>query len=167
MAATQATFKLGISFEGWRNVGEDYIHSFGDTGTDHWTAGFQHFWLKDHRRGSRIDYGEYCLESVAARQGKFAHLPKQSLNYAFHLDATLFAGFLREFSKPFGVKRVEGRIVEVNQSPESGFIESLKLESGQIIEGDLFIDCTGFRGLLIEQALHTGYEVRIAAVGRY
>ncbi len=158
MAATQATFKLGISFENWKDVNQRYIHPFGSTGKDHWTAGFQHFWLKDHRRGSRIDYGEYCLESVAARQGKFAHLPKQSLNYAFHLDATLFAGFLREFSKPFGVKRVEGRIVEVNQSPESGFIESLKLESGQIIEGDLFIDCTGFRGLLIEQALHTGYE---------
>ena len=158
MAATQATFKLGISFENWKDVNEKYLHPFGSTGTDHWTAGFQHFWLKDRERGSRVEFGDYCLESVAARAGKFAHLPKQGLNYAFHIDATLFAGFLRKFSKPFGVNRIEGKIVAVNSHPESGFIESLRLESGQVVEGDLFIDCTGFRGLLIEQALNTGYE---------
>jgi tryptophan halogenase len=158
MVATQATFKLGISFENWRDVGEDYIHSFGVTGRDHWTAGFQHFWLKDQERGSKIPFGDYCLELKAAEEGKFAHLPKGGLNYAFHIDATLYSKFLRKFSKGFGAKRVEGKIVKVNTRPEDGFIESLMLDSGRVIEGDLFIDCTGFRGLLIEQALHTGYE---------
>jgi tryptophan halogenase len=158
MAATQATFKLGISFENWKDVGEKYFHSFGTTGTDHWTAGFQHFWLKDRERGSKNDYGEYCLELVAAREGKFGHLPKQGLNYAFHLDATLFARLLRQVSEALGVRRVEGKIQNVELHPESGFVTSLKMESGAIVEGDLFIDCTGFRGLLIEQALKTGYE---------
>ena len=158
MAATQATFKLGISFENWKAVGEKYFHSFGTTGTDHWTAGFQHFWLKDRERGSKIDYGDYCLELVAAREGKFSHLPKQGLNYAFHLDATLFARHLRKFGEELGVCRVEGKIVEVDTHPETGFVTSLRLESGQVVEGDLFIDCTGFRGLLIEQTLKTGYE---------
>lgn len=158
MAATQATFKLGISFENWRNVDEHYIHSFGTTGTDHWAAGFQHFWLRDRARGSQTDYGEYCLELKAAQASRFSHLPKQGLNYAFHIDATLFAGFLREFSRKFGVSRIEGKIVDVQTHPDSGYIESLKLDSGQVVEGDLFIDCTGFRGLLIEQTLHTGYE---------
>jgi tryptophan halogenase len=158
MAATQATFKLGISFENWRDVGEDYIHSFGITGRDHWSAGFQHFWLKDRERGSDIPFGDYCLELKAAQANKFAHLPKQALNYAFHIDASLYAKFLRKFSEGFGAKRIEGKIAEVNTRAADGFIESLTLESGQCIEGDLFIDCTGFRGLLIEQTLHTGYE---------
>lgn len=158
MAATQGTFKLGIAFEGWKDVDKNYIHSFGETGHDHWTAGFQHFWLKDRERGSKIDYGEYCLELVAARENRFAHLPKQGLNYAYHIDAKRYASFLRKFSEGFGVQRLEGKISKVTQSPEDGFIESLTLESGEVIEGDLFIDCTGFRGLLIEQTLHTGYE---------
>jgi tryptophan halogenase len=158
MAATQATFKLGISFENWKDVGEKYFHSFGTTGTDHWTAGFQHFWLKDRERGSNNDYGDYCLELVAALQGKFGHLPKQGLNYAFHLDATLFARLLRKFSEALGVRRVEGKIKDVATDPESGFVTNLKMESGEVVEGDLFIDCTGFRGLLIEQTLKTGYE---------
>ena len=158
MAATQATFKLGISFEGWRNVGEDYIHSFGDTGTDHWTAGFQHFWLKDRARGSTEDYGNYCLELKAAEQNKFAHLPENGLNYDYHLDATIYAKYLRKFCGRYGVKRVEGKIVKVNTRPADGFIESLMLDSGKIIEGDLFIYCTGFRGVLLEQTLKTGYD---------
>ena len=158
MAATQATFKLGISFENWKDVGEKYFHSFGTTGTDHWTAGFQHFWLKDRERGSRNPYGDYCLELVAAREGKFGHLPKQGLNYAFHLDATMFAQLLRQFSEPLGVRRVEGKIQDIATHPDNGFVTSLKMESGEVVEGDLFIDCTGFRGLLIEQALKTGYE---------
>ncbi len=158
MAATQATFKLGISFENWKDAGEKYFHSFGTTGTDQWTAGFQHFWLKDRERGSKIDYGDYCLELVAAREGKFGHLPKQGLNYAFHLDATLFAKLLRQFGEKLGVRRIEGKIQAIDTHPENGFVQSLKMESGQVVEGDLFIDCTGFRGLLIEQTLKTGYE---------
>ncbi len=158
MAATQGTFKLGISFENWKDVNERYIHSFGTTGTDHWSAGFQHFWLKDRERGSSVAYGDYCLELVAAQQSKFAHLPKQGLNYAFHIDATLFAAFLRKFSEKLGVRRVEGKIVDINTDAETGYVESLRMDSAELIEGDLFIDCTGFRGLLIEQTLKTGYD---------
>ncbi len=158
LAATQGTFKLGINFENWRDVNEDYMHAFGVTGRDCWAAGFQHFWLKGIEQGISSEFGDYCLELQAAKANKFAHLPKSGLNYAYHIDATLYAKFLRKFSHDYGVKRIEGKIVDVNLQPESGFIESLRLASGQIIEGDLFIDCTGFRALLIEQALHTGYE---------
>jgi len=158
MAAAQGTFKLGIAFENWRDRGEDYIHSFGMTGQDHWTAGFQHFWMKGRERGLAGDFGDYCLELKAARESRFAHLPSGQINYAFHIDATLYAKFLRRFSEPLGVKRVEGKIVEVRTHSESGFIESVRLDSGQEIQGDLFLDCTGFRGLLVEQTLHAGYE---------
>jgi tryptophan 7-halogenase len=156
MAATQATFKLGIGFENWRNVGEDYIHSFGITGKDHWTAGFQHFWLRGRARGLAGDYGDYCLELKAALAGRFAHLPRGGMNYAFHMDAGLYAKFLRKFSEGFGVRRIEGKIVEVRSG--DGRIEALRLDSGGEIEGDLFIDCTGFRGLLIGQTLGEDYE---------
>ncbi len=158
MAAVQATFKLGISFENWRDVNEDYIHSFGNTGTDHWSAGFQHIWMSGQRKGIATDYGDYCLELRAALESKFAHLPKNGLNYAFHIDATLYARFLRKLSEENGTARVEGKIVKVDTDAESGFITSLTLDSGKQVEGDLFIDCTGFRGLLIEQTLHAGYE---------
>ena len=158
MAATQATFKLGIGFENWRNVGENYVHSFGMTGKDHWTAGFQHFWLKGRERKIATDYGDYCLELRASLENKFAHLPRNGMNYAFHLDAGLYAKFLRRFAEGFGVKRIEGKIAEVKTDEKSGFIHSLKLDNGDVVEGDLFIDCTGFRGLLIGNALHVGYE---------
>ncbi len=158
MAAVQGTFKLGISFENWRDVNEDYIHSFGNTGTDHWSAGFQHIWLSGQRKGLATDYGDYCLELRAAVENKFAHLPKNGLNYAYHIDATLYAKFLRKLSEENGTARIEGKIVKVNTHSESGFITSLTLDSGKQVEGDLFIDCTGFRGLLIEQTLHAGYE---------
>lgn len=158
MAAVQATFKLGISFENWRDVNEDYIHSFGNTGKDHWSAGFQHIWLSGQQKGLAREYGDYCLELRAAQENKFAHLPKNGLNYAFHIDATQYAQFLRKFSEENGTVRTEGKIVKVNTNPDSGFIRSLTLDSGKEIDGDLFIDCTGFRGLLIEQTLHSGYE---------
>lgn len=157
MAATHATIKLGIAFEGWRDVGEDYIHSFGSTGKDHWTAGFQHFWLKGRERGLVRDYGDYCLELRAAQQNKFAHLPNGGINYAYHLDAGLYARFLRTFSEGYGVKRVEGRIGEVAMA-DNGDIAALVLADGTRIEGDLFIDCTGFRALLIGDALGVGFE---------
>jgi tryptophan 7-halogenase len=158
MAATQATFKLGISFENWRDLGRDYIHSFGLTGKDHWTAGFQHFWLKGRQRGIASDYGDYCLELKAAQQDRFAHLPRGGMNYAFHMDAGLYARYLRAFSEGFGVQRIEGKIVEVTKSAQPGHIQSLRLQSGDEIEGDLFIDCSGFRGLLIGQTLGVEYE---------
>ncbi len=157
MAATQATFKLGISFENWRNVKEDYIHSFGLTGTDHWTAGFQHFWMKGRERGLAGDYGDYCLELKASQLGRFAHLPRSGMNYAYHLDASRYARYLRTFSEPFGVKRIEGKIAKVN-TDAGGDITSLLLDSGSLIEGDLFIDCTGFRALLLGETMKQEYE---------
>jgi tryptophan halogenase len=158
MAATQGTFKLGIGFENWRERGENYVHSFGLTGKDHWTAGFQHFWLKGRARKLAGDYGDYCLELRASLAGRFAHLPRNGMNYAFHIDAGLYARFLRKFAEGFGVQRIEGKIVDVKVDEASGNIAAIKLDSGDLLEGDLFIDCTGFRGLLIGNALHVGYE---------
>jgi tryptophan halogenase len=158
MAATQATFKLGISFEGWRDRGEDYIHSFGDTGTDHWSAGFQHFWLKGRARGLAGDYGDYCPELRAAQEHRFAHVPDEGLNYAYHLDATRYARFLRRFAEHFGVKRVEGKIAHVERDPANGNVAALVLDSGSRFAGDLFIDCTGFRSLLLGQTMGAEFE---------
>ena len=158
MAATQATFKLGISFENWRQLDHKYIHSFGTTGTDHWTAGFQHFWLKGRERKLARDYGDYCLELRASLENKFAHLPRGGMNYAFHMDASLYAKYLRRFSEGFGARRVEGKIVEVVADAQRSTIHALRLDSGALIEGELFIDCTGFRGLLIAQTLGAEWE---------
>lgn len=158
MAAVQGTFKLGISFESWRDVGKDYIHSFGWTGKDHWAAGFQHFWLKGMKMGIAREFGEYCNEWAAAKQNRFAVLPSQGLNYAYHFDASLYAKFLRKMAEEHGTKRKEGKIAQVHQDTGSGFITAIELDSGERIDGDLFIDCTGFRGLLIEQTLGAGYE---------
>lgn len=158
MMATQATFKLGVGFANWHELGKSYIHSFGLTGTDHWTAGFQHFWLKGRERKLAGDYGDYCLELKAALAGRFAHLPRNGMNYAYHIDAGLYAKYLRKLSEPRGVQRIEGKIVEIKTDSVSGDITSLKLESGEEIEGDLFIDCTGFRALLIGKTLGREYE---------
>jgi tryptophan halogenase len=158
MAATQATFKLGISFENWRARKEDYIHSFGLTGIDHWTAGFQHFWRKGRERGLASDYGDYCLELKASQESRFAHLPRNGMNYAYHMDASRYARYLRTFSEPFGVQRIEGKIAKVNTDAANGHITSLLLDSGTLIEGDLFIDCTGFRALLLGETMKEEYE---------
>ena len=158
MAATQATIKLGIQFEGWRDIGQTYIHAFGSTGIDHWTAGFQHFWLKGRERGLASDYGDYCLELRAARENKFCHLPDDGIHYAYHLDATLYGAFLRKFSEGYGVQRIEGRIAEVMMQAPEGDIRALRLQDGSVIEGDLFVDCTGMRSVLLGQALGVGYE---------
>lgn len=158
MRATQATFKLGISFENWKSIGDNYIHSFGQTGKEFWAADFQHFWLKLRELGLPTDFGDFCIELQAAKAGKFAITENPRLNYAYHLNATLYAKFLRQFSETRGVKRIEGKISHVNTDANSGFIQSLNLQSGTVIDGDLFLDCTGFRGLLIEETLRTGYE---------
>ena len=158
MSATQATFKLGISFENWKLQGEKYFHSFGVTGRDHWSAGFQHFWMHGLSKGHKWSFDEYCLELKAAYGGKFAHLPDSRMNYAYQLDSTLYAAFLRKLAEADGAKRVEGRIAEVRLGGDTGHIEALVLDSGQRIEGDLFLDCTGFRALLIEGALHVGFD---------
>ena len=158
MRETQATFKLGILFDGWLNGQDRYFHSFGLTGHDHWTAGFQHFWLHGRTRGHDQPYEDYCLEAVAAQQGKFAHLPDDRMNYAYQLDSTLYARFLRRIAEGDGAHRIEGRIAEVVLDPNGGEIAALVLADGSRIEGDLFLDCTGFRALLIEGALHAGFD---------
>jgi tryptophan halogenase len=156
MAAVQGTVKLGISFENWKDVGHRYIHSFGTSGKDHWSAGFQHFWLRGRAEGLASEYSDYCIELQAALQDRFSHLPRYHVNYAYHMDAALYARFLRGFSERHGCKRVEGKIVDVAADAEGG-ISSIKLERGEVIEGDLFIDCTGFRALLIGKTLGVGY----------
>lgn len=163
MRATRATFKLGIAFEHWRNLDQHYIHSFGTTGQDCWAAGFQHFWLKGKQLGISRDYGEYCPELQAALQNRFAVQPSNGLNYAYHLDATAYAAFLRNIAEQHGVTRLEGSIESVQlhsptQAQQEGHIKSLTLASGEVIAGDLFVDCTGFRALLMEKALHVGFD---------
>jgi tryptophan 7-halogenase len=158
MAATNATFKLGIRFENWREIGEHYLHSFGFLGRDCWAAQFHHFWVKGNFQGEVAPIGDYCLEHFAARQGRFGPDTLSERNHAYHLDATLYARFLRGLAENFGAKRVEGKISRVNLEADSGCIESLLLDSGDLYHGDLFIDCTGFSALLIEKALHTGYD---------
>jgi tryptophan halogenase len=158
MAAVQGTYKLGIKFENWGDLDDEYVHAFGVTGKDCWACGFQHFWMRGRELGLAGEFGDYCLERRAAEAEKFAHLPNNGLNYAFHIDASLYAKYLRKFSERFGVKRVEGKIAGVSTHPENGYIASLQLDNGKTIDGDFFIDCTGMRSMLIEQALHTGYE---------
>ena len=162
MVATNATFKLGISFENWRNVNEHYFHSFGTTGKPHWTAGFQHFWLEGRQRGLASDYGDYCLELRAAMDKRFAKLPNWGLNYAYHLDATAYAAYLRRYSEALGVQRIEGKIVKVHTDTSGtashGGISGITLNDGSRIEGDLFIDCTGMRSLLLGETLGVPYE---------
>jgi tryptophan halogenase len=158
MRATQATFKLGINFENWKDVGESYFHSFGTTGKDHWSAGFQHFWMHGLTQGHSHSYDEYCLELKAALESKFAHLPEDRMNYAYQLDSSLYAAFLRKLAEADGAKRIEGRIAKVEIDSETGNIAALLLDGDRRIEGDLFIDCTGFRALLIEGALHVGFD---------
>ena len=154
MRATQATFKLGIQFENWRVPGESYFHSFGGTGKDHWSAGFQHFWMHGRAQGHDAPYGDYCLELQAAQASRFSHLPDDRMNYAYQLDSGLYAKFLRAMAEGDGAIRIEGRIVAVDLDGTSGDIAALRLDGDRRIEGDLFIDCTGFRALLIEGALH-------------
>lgn len=158
MRATKATFKLGIAFENWGQVGDRYIHSFGQVGKPNWMGEFYNIWMLANEQGRGGSLDDYCLELKAAEAGKFFTSEKGGVNFAYHLDASLYAGFLRRQCEERGVTRVEGLIESVEQHPETGFIAALVLKSGDRIEGDLFIDCTGFRGLLIEQTLKTGYE---------
>jgi tryptophan halogenase len=162
--ATQATFKLGIEFVNWGRVGQRYFHAFGDLGTDLQGIPFHQLYLRERTRRTVPDITAWSMSAAASAQGKFARpgpkaqFPLDQLRYAFHLDATLYARFLRAFSEANGARRIEGKIVDVELRGEDGFVQSVKLDNGQTISGELFIDCSGFRGLLIEQALHTGYE---------
>ncbi len=165
VAHTQGTFKLGIQFKDWGRIGDSYIHGFGTIGRSLGPLPFHQFWLKLFLAGRAPGISEYALPTVAAPLNKFmvapgnapAGSPLADIAYAYHFDAGLYARYLRELSERRGVKRTEGKIVGVTQRSEDGFIESVTMESGERIEGELFIDCSGFRGLLIEQTLKTGY----------
>ena len=164
LAAVNGTYKVGIQFVNWARIGDRYIHTFGDVGRRLGVLDFHQVWLRARQLGVETDIGDYSFGAIAARDNKFDHVDKigdtglLGLGYAFHFDASLVAKLLRKISEAKGVTRTEGRIRDVKLDPESGFIESVKLESGQVVAGDLFIDCTGFRGLLIEQELKTGWE---------
>jgi len=158
MRATRASFKLGIAFENWGQLGERYIHSFGKVGRSSWMGDFQHMWQYANAQGWAGPMDDYCFELQAAEAGKFATSKDAQISYAYHLDASLYAKFLRKFSERHGAVRVEGKIQQVHTHPDTGFIERLTLEDGQNLSGDLFIDCTGFKGLLINETLNVGFD---------
>lgn len=158
LKTTQGTFKLGIQFENWGAIGDGYMHPFGLVGKDSWMANFQHFWLKASRLGMAKSYFDYSLNIRTAYANKCMIDPATGLDYAYHFDAGLYARYLRKYSEARGVTRIEGLIEKVQTRAADGFIQSLRLTSGEIIEGDIFVDCSGFRALLIEQTLHTGFE---------
>ncbi|MGA2777173.1 MAG: tryptophan halogenase family protein [Steroidobacteraceae bacterium] len=161
---TKSTFKLGIEFKDWTRIGHSYMHPFGQTGFDMGPIPFSAYWLKALREGTASRLEEYSLQAMAAYAGKFMrpvnaeNSPLAGITYALHFDASLFARYLRTIAEASGVARTEGRVKSVSLRAEDGFIEALTLDSGERVEADLFIDCSGFRGLLIEDALHTGYE---------
>ena len=167
---TRGTYKLGIEFAGWGQVGERYFHPFGAHGRDTPDFKFLQLWLRlKHAAmaGECPDPGpisQYCLSAVAAKSGRFQRPSSNpndilgTLRYAYHFDASLYARFLRVQSEQRGVERIEGRITQVGLRAESGFIESVGLSDGRVVEGDLFVDCSGFKGLLIDGALKAGFE---------
>ncbi len=163
--ATNATYKLGIEFRDWTRLGHRYVHPFGFYGLDMLGLEFHHYWLKSRAAGDQTPLDAYSLGIVAGLQGRFIHphmdqsnSPISRIGYAFQFDASLYAHYLRQIAESFGVVRTEGRIVDVVQNGETGFVEALVLKDNRQIPGDLFIDCSGFRGLLIEQKLGVGFE---------
>jgi tryptophan 7-halogenase len=161
---TQGTIKLGIEFKNWSKLGRDYFHPFGLHGTRPEQVSLHQDWLKLRQSGDAGSFEDYSLNTVTARLGRVAASAdgEDSLSpqfaYAFHFDASLYGQYLREYAQARGVVRVERKIVNVELRSEDGFIRALHLDDGRQVEADLFIDCSGFRGLLIEQALKTGYE---------
>ena len=161
---TKGSFKLGIEFRDWGRLGDNYVHGFGKIGQDLGLVAFYHYWLKLHHAGKAAPLEDYSINTAACRHGKFMRAvtdrpnsPLADIAYAYHFDAGLYGQFLRRYAEARGVQRIEGKVVDVQLHAETGFVESVTLDRGERIEGQLFIDCSGFRGLLIEQALKTGY----------
>ncbi|GAA4773716.1 tryptophan 7-halogenase [Stakelama sediminis] len=162
---TQATFKLGIEFDGWRRPGHSYIHGFGTIGQDLLWLHAHQFWLAQQRAGKVKPLDAYAINCVAARMNRFAQpdmrdpdSPLAGIDYAYHFDALRFAAFLRKRAEAQGVERIEGKIDHVELRAADGFVESVRLEDGRSFGGDLFVDCSGMRALLIGQALGVGFE---------
>jgi len=163
MKATHATYKLGIDFRDFGRIDESYIHPFGSFGEEFAGVGFHHYWLEMQRQGRAGPIGSYSLAVQAGLANKFRPpATDQSLastyGYAYQFDATLFGPFMREFGLRIGVERTEGKVVEVRQDPASGDVTTLVLEEGREISGDLFIDCSGFRSLMLGQTLGEEWE---------
>ncbi len=165
MCRTQATFKLGIQFRNWGAQGDSYIHGFGSMGRKTGLVDFHHYWLKAHQAGRVDRMDDYSINLLACEKNRFMRArgdnpgsPLADIRHAFHFDAGLYARYLRAYSENLGVTRTEGKIASVQTDPGNGFVRSVTLEGGDVHEADLFIDCSGFRGLLIEQTLHTGYD---------
>ena len=164
MQRTQATFKLGIQFVDWWRKGHKYIHGFGVIGQDWEWLRCHHYWLRANERGRARDFADFSINTAAALQNKFMHAradmgdsPIGHIAYAFHFDAALYARYLRAFAEQHGVRRTEGKIVDVGMH-DNGDIASVILEGGHTIEADFFVDCSGFRSLLIGQTLGTEFE---------
>jgi tryptophan halogenase len=158
MRECAATFKVAIWFENWGRIGDWYLHPFGRYGQSAWAVDFYNFWVHARELGLKVPLGEYCYEWLAGVKGKFAVRENPRINHAYHFDAALYARYMRKKAEAQGVRRVEGKIRQVRVRSGDGFVESLELEDGRLLEGDFFIDCTGFRALLIEGALQTGHE---------
>ena len=165
MAATRATFKLGIEFRNWGAIGESYIHPFGAYGRELAGIDFHHYWLRLLHSGVPVpDFGDFSVAVMAARLNRFtrpstdATSLASTFGYAYQFDATLFAPYLRTLAEGLGAVRTEGRVVEVNRDGTSGDILSLRLESGETVEGDLFIDCSGFVSLLLGKTLGEPFQ---------
>ena len=164
MAATQGSFKLGIEFVGWGAKDHRYFHPFGEFASNFDAVQLYHYWLKARAEGDNTALEDYSLAWVMAKRGRFMHpakdprMAQSTFDYAYHFDAILYGRFLRKYSEERGVKRVEGKVADAHLRATDGFIDTLTLEDGRTVEGELYIDCTGFRGLLIEGALKTGYE---------
>jgi len=160
---THGSFKLGIQFNDWRNIGDSYFHPFGHYGAEFDTVPFYHYWMREYLAGRENNLDEYSMAWEAAKNHRFAPpMPdkrqiQSTYDYAYHFDATFYARYLRRYAEERGVTRKEGKVVAAKLKTENGFIESVKLEDGTAVEADFFIDCTGFYGLLIERYLETGY----------
>jgi len=167
ISESKASFKLGIQFVDWGAPGERYIHGFGKIGRDMLWLHPHQLWLAARERDAAKvkHFDHYALNCVACLKDRFAFPDKRNPNspladfdYAYHFDASLFARFLRAESEARGVKRIEGRIVEVIQDSESGYVTGVRLNDGREVDGELFVDCSGMRALLIGGALGIGYE---------
>lgn len=162
--ATQASFKLGIEFNDWGRLGDRYMHAFGDIGTPFGLLPFHHYWLRAKAAGKSESFWDYSLNYQAAIQDRFSPLERlgnsslTGVRYAYHFDAALYARLLRQHAEAAGVIRIEGKITGVALRGEDGFIEAVLMEGERRIPAQLFLDCSGFRALLIEGALKAGYE---------